>query len=62
MSASERERLETYARDLLERDQAIASANARIHQLAGMVNRYALQLGLGRKIRAEDWSVTLPAR
>lgn len=37
--------------------EQLKAANQRIEQLCATVNNYANQLGLGRKVRAEDWIV-----
>lgn len=34
----------------------LAKADAKIRQLCGMVNDYAGQLGLGKKVNADDWA------
>ena len=34
---------------------ACEEGRKRIRELCGMVNDYAEQLGLGRKVRADDW-------
>jgi hypothetical protein len=40
--------------DLLKQ---LKKANERIVSLCGTVNRYSEQLGLGRKVRAENWQI-----
>jgi uncharacterized protein YhaN len=35
----------------------LKKANEHIVSLCGTVNRYSEQLGLGRKVRAEDWQI-----